>query len=113
MKAVLIDRNIEIGSSIGLASSLPARMKGLLGRKSLAQGEGLLIKPCAGIHTFFMKFSIDALFLDRNGKILAVYENLPPSRITPVLRKACSVLELPAGTVETSGARVGDSIIFS
>ncbi|MGA7828420.1 MAG: DUF192 domain-containing protein [Geobacteraceae bacterium] len=112
MKAFLPEKGIELGNDIRLASNILARMKGLLGKSCLAPGQGLLIRPCNGIHTFFMKFSIDAVFLDRNYRVVAISRNLPPYRLTSVFRKAFCVLELPAGTVNP-GITVGDSIEFS
>jgi len=112
MKAFLPEKGIELGNDISLAASLPARLKGLLGKENLATGQGLLIRPCKGIHTFFMKFSIDAVFLGRNNRVVAFFKDLPPNRLTPVFRKASSVLELPAGTL-TASISVGDYIEFS
>jgi hypothetical protein len=112
MRAFLPEKGIELGNDIALAASLSARMKGLLGIDRLDTGKGLLICPCKGIHTFFMRFSIDAVFLDKENRILALFRNLPPNRLTPVYRKASTVLELPAGTVSTN-IIVGDHIDFS
>lgn len=112
MKAVIISKGTELARNITVAETLPARMKGLLGKTMLPQGEGLLIRPCKGIHTFFMKFSIDAVFLDSNNQILALFRSLEPNRLTPVFRKAVSVLELPDGTLDTNVA-VGDALDLS
>jgi uncharacterized protein len=103
---------ISLGDSILLAKSLGARVKGLLGKSSLPAGEGLLIKPCKGIHTFFMKFPIDVVFLDQNDAVIALFRNFPPNRITPVYYKAKAVLELPAGVVDES-VSLNDRINFS
>jgi uncharacterized membrane protein (UPF0127 family) len=73
-----------------------SRMKGLLGRTGLSAGEGLLLQPAQAIHTAFMKFSIDAIFLDRNLRVLAVESHLKPWRAAG-RRKARFVLELGAG----------------
>ncbi len=78
------------------ADGFVSRAVGLLGRKDLPVGEGLWIEPCAQIHTFFMSFSIDAVFLDRGLKVVRVLENLPPWRVSPWITGARSVLELPA-----------------
>jgi len=112
MKAVLVSDGKELAADVTIALSLPARMRGLLGRSSLSAGEGLLIRPCKGIHTFFMKFPIDVVFLDRDNRILALNHSLPPYRITRIYPRAVSVLELPAGTLGKSVA-VGDKMIFS
>ncbi len=95
-----------------VADSLLKRMKGLLGKSKMEGGESLWIKPCMSIHTFFMKFPIDALFLDRKNKVIAAIENLQPNRITRLYPKAVSVFELPAGTIEKTSTAVGDIIEF-
>jgi uncharacterized protein len=77
-------------------------MRGLLGRDGLAQREGLLIKPCGSVHTFFMRFPIDVVFLDRELSVVAVRPDVPPWR-TARARGAKVVLELAAG----EAARVG------
>lgn len=112
MKAVIESGGKELAADVTVASSLPARIRGLLGSSSLPVGQGLLIKPCKGIHTFFMKFSIDAVFLDRDNRVMALYLSLPPNRMTRIYLKAVSVLELPAGTLCPDVA-VGDMICFS
>ena len=79
-----------------------SRMRGLLGRRGLAEGEGLLLEPAGSIHTFFMRFPIDVVFLDREQRVLRVVSNVRPWR-TAAVRKARAVLELAAG----EAARVG------
>ena len=72
------------------------RMKGLLGRRTLPAGEGMLIRPAPSIHTFFMRFPIDAVFLSRSGDVLKVSPDVKPWR-TRSCRRAYAVLELAAG----------------
>ena len=79
-----------------------ARMRGLLGRRSLPSGEGILLRPAASIHTFFMRFSIDAVFLDDELRVLRVRENLRPWRAAAV-PGAKVVLELAAGQAASTG----------
>ncbi|MFP2933675.1 DUF192 domain-containing protein [Pyxidicoccus sp. 3LG] len=88
------------------------RFKGLMGRRSLAVGEGLHIVPCNSIHTFFMRIPIDVVFLDAQGTIIRQMPALPPWRTTSVYFKSRSVLELPAGVLEASGTREGDRLVF-
>ena len=85
------------------------RMKGLLGRSELPGEEGILLEPASSIHMFFMRFPIDAVFLDRELTVLKVVPSLPPWRIASA-RGARSVLELPAGTCERRGLREGDRL---
>jgi uncharacterized protein len=76
-----------------------ARMRGLLGRSELPRGEGILLRPAGSIHTFFMRFPIDAVFLDRDGNVLGVEHRMKPWR-TAWRKGAKAVLELPAGEAE-------------
>jgi len=91
------------------ADSVLKRMVGLLDRRALAQGEGLLLDRCYGIHTFFMRFSIDVLFLDKELRVMRAVPALPPFR-TSVVKHAVYVLELPAGSIERSQTAAGDQI---
>lgn len=112
MKAVLTSGGQELATHVTVASSLSSRVRGLLGRTDLPAGEGLLIRPCKGIHTFFMKFAIDAVFLDKDSRVVALYHSLPPNRMTRISLKAVSVLELPAGVLG-EGVSVGDILTLS
>ena len=84
-----------------------ARTKGLLGRRALGEGEGLLLRRTWSIHTFFMRFPIDAVFLDREMRVVSLRPDLKPWRAA-AKRGAKSVLELPAGECERRGVEVGD-----
>jgi uncharacterized protein len=92
------------------AVTMRARLKGLLGRAALQEGEGLCIEPCSSIHTFFMKFPIDALFLRRDGLLLRAIGDLRPWRATRIYPAAAMVVELPAGSLAKSGTREGDHL---
>jgi uncharacterized membrane protein (UPF0127 family) len=94
------------------ADTFLSRFVGLMGRRHLAFGEGLHIRPCNGIHTFFMRIPIDAAFLDAEGVIVKQFHALPPWRTTAIYRRARSVLELPAGTLAASGTQEGDLLSF-
>jgi len=85
-------------------------MIGLLGKNRLDEGEGLWISPCSSIHSIGMRFVFDALFLGSDGKILRLYEGFRMNRVSGVVRNACGVLELPAGTIRRTGSAVGDEI---
>jgi uncharacterized membrane protein (UPF0127 family) len=79
-----------------VADSPLARMRGLLGRRGLESGEGLLLRPASSVHTFFMRFAIDVVFLDRQGVVKRVAANVRPWRSVGC-RGAKAVVELPAG----------------
>ena len=88
------------------------RLRGLLGRASLEEGEALAIAPCASIHTFFMKFPIDAVFLDRRGRVVRAVPDLTPWRATRFHLRADLAVELPAGTLARTGTREVDELAF-
>ena len=83
-----------------------ARMRGLLGRRGLDGGEGLLLRPAPSVHTFFMRFAIDVVFLARDGGVMKVVPSLRPWR-TAAARRAKAVLELPAGEADRRGIHPG------
>lgn len=112
MKAYIQRNGVELSDKVMVADTLIQRMKGLLGRDGLKQGESLLLKPCNSIHTLFMRFPIDAAFLDKENNIVAVRNNLARNRLTGVYFSARSVLELPAGTLEKAEAMTGDRIVI-
>lgn len=84
------------------------RALGLAGRSTLQAGEALCLRPCTGIHTFFMRFPIDVAFLASGGTVLRTFIALRPWRATPILPSAHCALELPAGTLEATGTCEGD-----
>lgn len=86
------------------------RFRGLIGHKPLEPGEGLLIVPCSSIHTHFMSFPIDVLYVGKDHKIVGINGNLKPWRFGSFLRKVRYVIELPAGTAETTGCQAGDQL---
>jgi uncharacterized membrane protein (UPF0127 family) len=86
-----------------------SRMKGLLGRSELRPGEGLLLRPASAIHTCFMRFPIDAVFLDGGLRVLGISDELRPWRAAS-RRGAHAVLELPAGESARRGLEAGDTL---
>ena len=85
-------------------------MRGLLGRSGLNEGEGILLRPAGSIHTFFMRFAIDVVFLDRDLVVVGIESSLGPWR-TASRRGAKSVVELAAGECDRRGLRVGDLLL--
>ena len=74
-------REIILGVDAEIAETFAERAKGLIGRRGLAPGTGMLITKCNCIHTFFMRFAIDATFLDKSGKVVKVVRNIRPWRL--------------------------------
>lgn len=87
-----------------------SRMIGLLAHASLPVGEGVLLAPAWSIHTWFMRFPIDVVFLDRERRVLRVCPSLPPWRLVSGTRRAQTVLEFGAGTLERAPLAPGDIV---
>jgi uncharacterized membrane protein (UPF0127 family) len=104
-------RGTVLATRLEVADSGPKRNKGLLGRDGLAAGEGLWIVPCESVHTFFMRFPIDLVYLDRKHRIKGVRNAVGPWRLSACL-SAHSVLELPAGTIRNTQTQPGDTLEF-
>lgn len=102
-------RSTVVADRAEVAGSGAKRSKGLLGRKGLAPGEGMWIIPCEAVHTFFMQFPIDLIYLDRKHCVRKVRSSVPAWRISACL-SAHSVIELPAGTIQQTGTHAGDLI---
>lgn len=113
MKAYNLSRQTLVAKKLEVADTTWLRMKGLLGRKALASQEGLLITRCNSIHMFFMQFSIDAVFLDRNNCVVGLVSSIAPFSLSPVFWKACKVLELPEGGINLSCTELADRIEIS
>ena len=112
LKISNLTREAELATSVEVAHRGAKRSKGLLGRDGLSAEEGLWIVPCEAIHTFFMRFPIDLVYLDRNRRVKKVRSNVRPWRLSGCLT-AHSVLELAAGTVLRTQTRPGDRLEFS
>jgi uncharacterized membrane protein (UPF0127 family) len=106
-----LNRGLVLGDRIRRADTFRLRLLGLMFRPALAPGEGLWLEPCRQVHTHFMRFPIDLLFLDREGRVLRVLESFPPWRISPAVAGARAVLELPAGA--SGETRPGDRLAVS
>ncbi|MBN2724890.1 MAG: DUF192 domain-containing protein [Deltaproteobacteria bacterium] len=109
---VTTTENNRICSNVKLASSFRSRLKGLMFTKSIDKDEGLYITPCTSIHMFFMKFSIDAVFLDSNGVILEIYHDLKPWRLSRLHVAAHGVLELHKGVAREYGLEKNTKLEF-
>jgi len=111
-RLVNLTRSTVLAESLQVADTGRTRRKGLLGRTSFSPGEGLWIVPCESVHTFFMGFAIDLVYLDREKRIRKLRGNVVPWRLSACV-SAHSVLELPAGTIRTTQSQCGDKLEFS
>jgi uncharacterized membrane protein (UPF0127 family) len=93
-----------------LAESFPARLKGLLGRKSIKEDTGLIINPCNSIHMIGMKFPVDVIFVDKDQKICHMIPSMKVMHISPMVRNARYVIEAPVGTIAAKNAEVNDRV---
>lgn len=107
-----ITRATTVGTRITLADTSLTRLIGLAGRRGLDSGCGLLIRPSSGIHTFGMLFSIDAVALSKDLRVLKLWRRLAPFRMTSIHLKIHSMLELPAGQIDHCRMQVGDQLEF-
>jgi uncharacterized membrane protein (UPF0127 family) len=107
-----LTRHTVLATCLEVANTSSKRNKGLLGRDSLPAGEGLWILPCEAVHTFWMQFPIDLIYLDRKNGIRKLVSDLPPWRLSACLT-AHSVIELPAGTILRTQTQRGDVLDFS
>jgi len=105
-------RGTVLATRMEAARTSKERGKGLLGREGLGPGEGLWIVPCESVHTFFMRFAIDLVYIDRKNRVRKVRHAVGPWRMSACLL-AHSVIELPAGTVAATGTVRGDLLEFS
>lgn len=103
-------RGTALAERCRVASGLVPRTRGLLGQRSLGAGEGLYIEHAPSIHMFFMRFPIDAVFVDGDRRVVRIVENLRPWRIVAWARGARDCLELPAGSVQLTGTQAGDRL---
>ena len=98
-----------LADRLAIAKTLPERMRGLLGRSSLSAGEGMLIKECSSIHTFFMKFSLDLVFVDADYAVRKIVREVKPWRLAMAFG-ARHVVELPAGALNETPLAPGDAL---
>jgi uncharacterized protein len=94
-----------------IPNSAFGRMRGLIGRRGLEPGSGMLIDSAPSVHMFFMRFPIDVVFLDRDWKIVAIRHRLRPWRVAGA-RRAVAALELPAGAAAEAGIEKGDVLVL-
>jgi uncharacterized protein len=99
-----------VAGAVAMAETPWQRFVGLMGKRELAADAGLCLRPCSSIHMFFMRISVDAVFVDKDGVVVRIYPSLRPWRVTRVVRKAKACIELPAGRMAAVGVSVGDRL---
>lgn len=112
MKLVNLSNDKVIAEKINQAYGFLKRLRGLMFTDKLDSGTGLHIKPCQSVHTFFMNYSIDIIYLNETDLVVAIDEALAAGKTGSRYADAVSVVELPAGTIEQTGTKVGNKLEF-
>jgi len=99
-----------IVENLMIADRFLSRLKGLMLSKALPSNAGLLLKPCQSVHTFFMNYTIDVIFLDENNRIIGIENNMRPYHISKFYRKSQKVLEMNAGIIDLNNLKIGDNL---
>ncbi len=107
MKIYNSTQNSLIADDVKVADNFVSRTFGLIPKKEISAGEGLIIKPCCSIHTFFMRFAIDVLFVNKQNEIVALHKNVKPWRILPIHPTSHYVIELASGQIAAKGIEKG------
>jgi len=110
MRIVNKTREIELASHARVADNVWTRGRGLIGTRPLQPGEGLIIRPCKGVHTWFMSYPIDVIYVDREERVVALDPEMRPWRVGRPRARSRYVIELPAGTIQRTGTQVGDQL---
>ena len=109
-----VTRGVDLATRVEVAASPWRRFVGLMGKRNLPAGGGLIIRPCNSIHMFFMRMPLDVLYCGASGPdgdpVLRVLAGIKPWRVGPIVRGSKYVLELPAGTVARTGTQQHDVI---
>ncbi len=104
--------NKVLVEEVELANHMVSRFMGLMFRKSMKDEHGLILIPCNQVHTFNMKFDIDVISLDKDNKVLEIYDSVKPNKVCKGVKNAKKVLELNPGIANKFGLSVGDICVF-
>jgi len=110
--SIRLERTGQVVATAELADRSADRRRGLLGRDALATGRGLLLRPCGSVHTFGMRFPIDVVFLERDGRVRKVVERMGAARLAWGGWRAWQTLELAAGAAAAAAVRRGDRLTW-
>ena len=107
-----VARGTVVGETIEVAANATQKVKGLLGRECLEDGQGLLFKGAGSLHTLFMRFPIDVIYTDKHGKVVKLARSVRPFKLVAAPLRCHYALELPAGAILASKTQVGDHLRF-
>lgn len=105
-------QNIPLITKGRLADTFWLRLRGLLGASPLQKGEGLVLAGEKSIHTLFMGFAIDVVYVNKEYKVIRTTPNMVPYRLGPFITQSAYVLEMPVGTIDQTSTQVGDQLSF-
>ncbi len=112
LKIINVKNDYVIADMAKEAKSFWKQLKGLIGKKSFDSGSAMIFPKCKQIHTYFMRFPIDIIFIDEQNIVIAATENLGKNRISKHINASKCVIELPAGTINQSDLKIGDKILI-
>lgn len=112
MRIINQTRNVPLITRGRVADTFWLRLRGLLGASSLERDEGLILVGEKSIHTLFMKFPIDVVYVDKYFKVIRIDTNMIPYRLGPFVPRSVYVLEMPVDTVASTVTQVGDQLAF-
>lgn len=106
-------RGTVLAEHSGRVRNPVSRGLGLMGKRGLPADGGLIIQPCSGVVSFFMRFPIDVVFLDSDGRVVHLVEDLRPWKASKIVRASKMVVELPAGTIARTQTQMGDTVTIA
>ncbi|CEP66282.1 Protein of unknown function DUF192 [Moorella glycerini] len=107
-----VTKQVVLAKEVRVARTFYERLLGWMGRPAVGEEEALVLLPCQAIHTCFLKFPLDVLFVAADGQVLFTLANLHPFRFSPLIRRSRLVVELPAGRLKQTNTRTGDRLVF-
>lgn len=110
MKVINQTKSVILAHNVIIADSFLTRLKGLLGKPCLPDGWCLVLKPCRSVHTMFMRFDIDIIFVDSHNTVVSAINNMSPFRFSSYVRDSYLTIEFPAGTIKSTCTTPGDMI---
>ena len=113
MKIIVLDGIYHIlFENATITTSFYDRFIGLMGKKKIEANEALCLRPCNSIHTLFMRFSIDVIFIDLSNKVIGLIENLKPWKLTKTVKTGVMVIEMPSGSIKDKNIKLNDTIFL-
>ena len=112
MKIINKTKNTVVAQKARIADTFLSRLVGLLNKSSISPEEALVIARCQSIHMFFMRFAIDAIFVNTENKVVGLVEGIGPFKLSPIFLKASYVIELSVGTITRTQTSLGDWLLL-